>query len=134
MKTKIVQSGIIYTLLSFVTGGCNFYFQRILSSALDGDNGEYGAFKTTAVFVTLLGLPLSMATQAVIHHIAHYQGTGNEARLNGLLAGCRSFLLKFTIVVSLLGVDVSPYAASLAPWVAMGVAVLLVRRFGTRPA
>ena len=103
LKEKIVQSGIIYTVLSFVTGGCNFYFQRILSSALDGDNGEYGAFKTTAVFVTLLGLPLSMATQAVIHHIAHYQGTGNEARLNGLLAGCRSFLLKFTIVVSLLG-------------------------------
>ncbi len=104
LKEKIVQSGLIYTVLSFVTGGCNFYFQRILSSALDGDNGEYGAFKTTAVFVTLLGLPLSMATQAVIHHIAHYQGTGNEARLNGLLAGCRSFLLKFTIVVSLLGV------------------------------
>ena len=104
LKEKIVQSGIIYTALSFVTGGGNFYFQRILSSALDGDNGEYGAFKTTAVFVTLLGLPLSMATQAVIHHVAHYQGTGNEARLNGLLAGCRSFLLKFTIVVSLLGV------------------------------
>ena len=60
LKEKIVQSGIIYTLLSFVTGGCNFYFQRILSSALDGDNGEYGAFKTTTVFVTLLGLPLSV--------------------------------------------------------------------------
>jgi len=104
LKGKIVQSGIIYTALSFVTGGCNLIFQRILISALDGDSGEYGAFKTTAVFVTLLGLPLTMATQAVIHHIAHYQGTGNEARLNGLLAGCRSFLLKFTIVVSLLGV------------------------------
>lgn len=93
LKTKIVQSGIIHTVLSFVTGGCNFYFPRILSSALDGANSEYGAFKTTAVFVTLLGLPLSMATQAVIHHIAHYQGTGNKAQLNGLLAGCRSFLL-----------------------------------------
>ena len=102
MKEKILRSGIIFTALSFVVGGGNFYFQRLMGTALR-QSGEYGAFRTTVVFVSLLGLPMLMASMAVIHHIAHFRGTDNEARLKGLLAGCRSFLLKFTIVACVLG-------------------------------
>ena len=102
LKEKILHSGIIFTALSFVVGAGNFYFQRIMGTALK-QSGEYGAFRTTVVFVNLLGLPMLMASMAVIHHIAHFRGIANEARLNGLLVGCRSFLLKFTIVACVLG-------------------------------
>ena len=49
-------------------------------------------------------MPLTIAITAITHHVAHFSGSGDEARLNGLLVGCRRFLLKFTLGVSVLGV------------------------------
>ncbi len=103
LKEKILHSGIIFTGLSFIAGIGNLVFLRINGTALK-ESGEFGAFGQTLAFVGMLGLPLSMASTAVIHHIAHFGSAKNEAQLRGLLAGCRSFLLKLTIAVCVLGV------------------------------
>ncbi len=103
LKEKILHSGIIFTLLSFISGIGNLVFLKINGTALTL-SGEFGAFGQTIAFVGLLGLPLSMAITAVVHHIAHFRGANNEARLRGLIAGCRSFLFKFTLIASVLGV------------------------------
>lgn len=102
LKEKILHSGIIFTALSLITGVGNFLFLKICATALT-ESGEFGAFGQTTTFVGLLGLPLLMASTAIVHHIAHYRGAGNEARLQGLLVGCRSFLLKLTIIACILG-------------------------------
>ena len=102
MKEKILQSGIIFTAISFVVGGGHFVLQGILRRNLSA-SGEYGLTGATESFTALLGLPLLVAITAVTHHVAHFRGTGDEARLNGLLVGCRSFLLKATIVLSVVG-------------------------------
>jgi len=102
LKEKILRSGLIFTALSLVTGVGNFLFLKMSASALTA-SGEFGAFGQTTTFVNLLGLPLLMASTAIVHHIAHFRGANNEARLQGLLAGCRSFLLKFTIVACVIG-------------------------------
>lgn len=102
LKEKILHSGIIFTALSLITGVGNFLFLKISATALT-ESGEFGTFGQTTTFVGLLGLPLLMASTAIVHHIAHYRGAGNEARLQGLLVGCRSFLLKLTIVACILG-------------------------------
>jgi O-antigen/teichoic acid export membrane protein len=103
LKEKILHSGIIFTALSFIAGMGNLIFLRINGTALK-ESGEFGAFGQTLAFVGMLGLPLNMASTAVIHHIAHFGGAKNEAQLRGLLAGCRAFLLKLTIIVCVLGV------------------------------
>ena len=102
MKEKLLRSGIIFTALSFISGFGNLFFQRISFSALK--EAEYGELNQTSAFVGLLGLPLLMASTAIVHHIAHFRAANNEARLQGLLVGCRSFLLKFTIVACVLGI------------------------------
>ena len=54
--------------------------------------------------MTLLGLLPSVATFAVTHYVAHFQASGDTARLQGLLLGCRRFLLRLTIAGSVLAV------------------------------
>ena len=102
MKEKLLHSGLIFTALSFISGVGNLVFLKINGTALG--EGEFGAFGQTTAFVGLLGLPLLMASTAIVHHIAHFRGANNEARLQGLLVGCRSFLLKFTILACVLGI------------------------------
>ena len=102
MKEKFLRSGIIFTALSFVSGVGNFVFQGIIGRFQIP--GEYGAANTAQAFSELLGLSLLAASAAIAHHIAHFRGTNDEARLQGLLAGCRSFLFKFTIAASLVGI------------------------------
>lgn len=101
-KEKLLHSGIIFTALNLFTGVGNFLFLKFCATALK-DEGEFGAFGQTTTFVGLLGLPLLMASTAIVHHIAHFRGENNEARLQGLLAGCRSFLFKLTIVGCVVG-------------------------------
>ncbi|HTD67951.1 MAG TPA: hypothetical protein VK846_15610 [Candidatus Limnocylindria bacterium] len=102
MKERFLRSGIIFTVLSLVVGGGNFVFQGIIGRFKEA--GEFGLTNTTQAFTELLGLSLLAASVAVVHHIAHFRGTGDEARLQGLLVGCRRFLLKFTIAASILGI------------------------------
>lgn len=103
LKEKILHSGIIFTGISFVVGGGNFVLLGIIRRNLQA-SGEFGWFGATEFFTALLGLPLSIAICAITHHVAHFSASGDEARLNGLFVGCRRFLLKFTLVLSLFGV------------------------------
>lgn len=54
----------------------------------------------------LLGLLPGVATFAVTHYIAHFNTSGDLARLQGLLLGCRRFLFRFTIAGSVLAIIV----------------------------
>ena len=57
-----------------------------------------------SAFVRFLGLPLAIATQAVTHYIARFHFSGDDARLQGLLAGCRKFLFHITLAGSVIAV------------------------------
>ncbi len=98
-----MQSGIILSAASFLVGLGNFAFQAIIGRQLK-ESGEYGLVNTTLGYVGLLGLPLLIATTAITHYIARYDFHGDDARLQGLLAGCRKFLFRLTIAGSLLAI------------------------------
>lgn len=100
---KLMQSGVILAAASFLTGIGNFAFQAIIGHQLK-ESGEYGLANTTLGYVGLLGLPLLIATTAATHYIARYDFHGDEARLHGLIAGCRRFLFRLTISGSLLAI------------------------------
>jgi len=109
MKDKLrisvlLQSGLIFTVINFATGLGNLAFQGVMGRHL-GTHGQFGdANSALGGFMPLLGLLPSVATFAVAHYIAHFQACGDHARLQGLLAGCRKFLLRFTVGGSLLAV------------------------------
>lgn len=98
---KLWRSGIIWTVLTFVSGLGNFVFSRLIFSKLSGD--DYGDVNSIlGGFVSYLGLPASIAGQALIHYLAHFRGKNDDARLQGLLAGSQKFLLQATIAGSIL--------------------------------
>jgi hypothetical protein len=104
---NLLQSGIIFSAISFVTGLGNLAFQGVLGRHLSGP-GQYGnANSALGGLMTLLGLLPAVATFAVTHYIAHFNASGDSARLQGLLLGCRKFLFRFTITGSLLAVIVT---------------------------
>jgi hypothetical protein len=102
-----LQSGIIFSAISFVTGLGNLAFQGVLGRHLS-EPGQYGnANSALGGLMTLLGLLPAVATFAVTHYIAHFNASGDSARLQGLLLGCRKFLFRFTIIGSMLAVIVT---------------------------
>jgi len=103
---NIWRSGMIFTVISFLTGLGNLAFQAVLGRHLNG-KGEYGdANSAISGFMPLLGLLPSVAVFAVTHYIAHFNFIGDSARLQGLLAGCRKFLVHLTVVGSLVAIIV----------------------------
>lgn len=100
---KLWRSGMILTAVSFLAGLGNFAFQAVVGNQLK-TSGEFGLMNTTLGFVGLLGLPLAIATTAITHYIARFNFSGDDARLRGLLAGCRKFLFRLTIIGSLLAI------------------------------
>ena len=96
----LLQSGIIFATANFLTLAVGYGFQTIVSRQLGGTSGDYGLVLTTITFIGFLGLPLAIATQAVTHYIARFHFSGEDARLHGLLAGCRKFLFHITIAGS----------------------------------
>jgi hypothetical protein len=98
---KLLQSGIILSAVGLLTGFGNYAFQAIISRRLE-QSGEYGLANSAISFMGLLGLPLAIATAAVTHYIARFNFSGDDARLQGLLAGCRKFLFRLTIAGSVL--------------------------------
>jgi hypothetical protein len=100
---KLLSSGVILSAAGFLAGMGNFAFQAIIGHQLKA-SGEYGLVNTTLGYVGLLGLPLLIATTAITHHIARYDFHGDDARLQGLLAGCRKLLFHLTIGGSLLAI------------------------------
>ncbi|MGO8839374.1 MAG: hypothetical protein ACLQAH_14750 [Limisphaerales bacterium] len=101
---KLLESGLIFTAINFATGLGNLAFQGVLGRHLSGQ-GQYGnANSALNGFMPLLGLLPSVAIFAVAHYIAHFNAGGDSARLQGLLVGCRRFLLRLTAIGSLLAV------------------------------
>ena len=101
---KLLQSGIIFSTISFVTGLGNLAFQGVLGRHLKA-SGDYGdANSALGGLMTLLALLPAIATISVTHYIAHFHASGDSARLQGLLLGCRRFLFRFTIAGSVLAV------------------------------
>jgi hypothetical protein len=101
---KLLQSGIIFSVVSFLSGLGNLAFQGVLGRHLKTP-GDYGdANSALSGLMTLLSLLPAVATFAVTHYIAHFKASGDAARLQGLLLGCRKFLLRLTIAGSVLAV------------------------------
>ena len=100
----LLQSGIIFSMASFLAGLGNYTFQGIIGRQLGQESGEYGLVLTTLSFIGLLGLPLAIATAAVTHYIARFNFSGDDARLHGLLAGCRRFLFHLTLAGSVVAI------------------------------
>jgi hypothetical protein len=103
-KQKLLQSGIIFSIASFLALLIHYIFQVIVSRQLGGVSGEYGLVLATITFIGFLGLPLAVATQAVTHYIARFHFSGDDERLHGLLAGCRKFLFHITIAGSVIAI------------------------------
>jgi O-antigen/teichoic acid export membrane protein len=99
----LLQSGIIFSAISFLPGLGNYAFQAIISRNL-GQSGEYGLANSALSFTGLLGLPVAIATFAITHYIARFNFAGEDERLHSLLAGCRKFLFRLTIAGSVLAV------------------------------
>lgn len=100
----LLQSGIIFAAISFLTSLGNFAFQAVLGRHLNAQ-GDYGSANSViGAFMPLLGLLPAMATFAVAHYVAHFNTSGDHARLQGLLIGCRKFLFRFTVGGSVLAI------------------------------
>lgn len=101
---RLLQSGVIFTVISFVTSLGHLAFQAVLGRHLSSQ-GQYGdANSALGGLMALLGLLPAVATFAITHYIAHFNASGDNARLEGLLRGCRRSLFRFTIAGSVLAV------------------------------
>lgn len=98
---KLWRSGIFWSVLSFVGGLGNYAFNAIIGRQLPD---EYADTMGLLGFINFLSLPLTMVATALVHYIAHFRAQNDDARLQGLLAGCQKFLLKATIAGSILAV------------------------------
>jgi len=103
--TSLLQSGLIFSVISFVTNLGNFAFQSIMARHLTNQTGSYGdANSTLNSLIPMLGMLPAIATLAVTHYIAHFSACGDTARLQGLLAGCRKFLFRLTLASSVIAI------------------------------
>lgn len=104
---KLIQSGLIFSAINFLTGLGNLGFQIVMGHLLKSP-GQYSHTNSAInAFMPLLGLPPHVAIMAVTHYVAHYHAIGDIPRLQGLLAGCRKFLLHLTIFGSILAIIVA---------------------------
>jgi hypothetical protein len=102
MKNKwrisdLLQSGIIFSAVSFLIGIGNMLFQVVIGHQLPKSGGEYGLVQTTLSFVGFLSLPVPAAINAVTHYIARFHYEKDHERLHHLLVGCRRFLFYLTV-------------------------------------
>jgi O-antigen/teichoic acid export membrane protein len=85
---------------------------------------EYGYANTIlAGFVSFLSLPTAIVNTSLVHYIAYFRGQNDEARLQGLLAGCQRFLLQITVAGSFLALLL---AAPLAHFFGYRTSLMLV--------
>ncbi len=100
--SSLLQSGIIFTVITFVTSLGNFAVQRLLGTSLPANADYADANSAIGALIPLLGLLPATASIAITHYIAHFSSHGDAARLQGLLLGCRKFLFRLTIAGSVL--------------------------------
>ena len=101
---NIWRSGVIFAAIGFLSNLIYYVFQIVISRQFEKAPGEFGLMNNTITFATYLGLPLAIATQAVTHYIARFHFSGDDARMHGLLAGCRKFLFRMTFAGSILAI------------------------------
>ena len=101
---RLLQSGIIFSVISFITALVNFAFQGLIGRRFADHQGEFGLANNASNFINFLAVPLLIATTAVTHYIAHFRASGDQARLRGLLLGCRKLLFWCTIGGSALAI------------------------------
>ena len=94
------RGAIFWTVLAFVTNLGHMAFAMLIGHHFD--KGEFGVASVVLNFINMLGLPVAIASTALIHYVSHFRSHNDEARLQGLLAGCRSFLRNATILGSVL--------------------------------
>ena len=92
---KLWRSGVILSGAGMAAGVGNYAVQAIIGRRLD--KAEFGYVNTTLGFIGLLGLPLLIASTSLTHYIAQFRAKGDQARLEGLLVGCRKFLFRLTV-------------------------------------
>ena len=110
-QVKLWRSGVFWSALSFVAGLGNFACSSVIAHNLSPVSGEFGSSTTALDYVNLLSLPLQMLNMSVVHYIAHFRSKNDEARLQGLLAGCQRFLFWATVGGTML---------ALALWLPLG--------------
>jgi hypothetical protein len=109
-QNRLWLSGVIFSAAAFLAGLGNYAFQGLMGRLLvHVENGhtidkEFGYMNTTLGFISLLSLPVLIASTAITHYIAHFRASGDEARLQGLVDGCKRLLLRLTIGGSLLAI------------------------------
>ena len=104
---KLLQSGIIFSAINFLTGLGNLGFQVVMGHLLNKPGQYSNANSALNAYMPLLGLPPQLAIMAVTHYIAHYHAIGDTQRLQGLFKGCRKFMLHLTIFGSILAIIVA---------------------------
>jgi hypothetical protein len=104
---KLLESGLIFSAISFLTGLGNLGFQCVMGNHLTQEGQFSDTNSALNAFMPLLGLGPMIATMAITHHIAHFNAIGDAGRLQGLLAGCRTFLFRLTIFGSLLAIAIA---------------------------
>src|SRR5689334_12750367 len=102
--TGLWRKGVIFSAAGFVTGMGNYAFQAIMARLLGKGAAEFGYLGGALAFINLLSLPVQVGTAAVTHYLAHFHASGDDARLVGLLSGCRKFLFRLTVAGSIAAV------------------------------
>jgi O-antigen/teichoic acid export membrane protein len=96
-KVKLWRSGVFWSALSFVGSLGNFLCSSIIARNLYANPGDFSDSTTALDYVNFLGLPLQMLSMSMVHYISHFRSKNDEARLQGLLAGCQRFLFWATV-------------------------------------
>lgn len=65
---------------------------------------EFGYTNSALKLMELLGLPLAIISYSLVHYIAHFRAKDDDARLQGLVAGYQTFLLRATILGSVIAI------------------------------
>jgi O-antigen/teichoic acid export membrane protein len=97
---RLLQSGFLLSAAGLLSGVGNTLFQAVIGRRLSIE--DYGLVNSSLALVSLLSLPLSIASYTVTHYLARFNAVGEESRLRGLLAGCRKILFWVTLAGSLL--------------------------------
>ena len=102
--SNLLRSGVIFAVINFITSLGHLAFQSVIGRHLQAQ-GDYGSANSAiGALIPLLALLPSAAVIAVTHYIAHFNTSGDHARLQGLLLGCRKFLFHLTVAGSLLAI------------------------------
>ncbi|MDB6057776.1 MAG: hypothetical protein JWO95_1620 [Verrucomicrobiales bacterium] len=103
---KLWRSGIFISAVTFFGSLGNFWFQGIIYRQMSA--AECGYTNSALKLIDLLGLPLAIISYSLVHYIAHFRAKDDAARLQGLVSGYQTFLLRVTIGGSIIAVVLTP--------------------------